>query len=187
MRWSWLLAGIVLPVMMAGCADTQGGSTDLQELELTKPTGSPFTRALSHEYAAFAQAEAERQQWAATAHFAKKGLAAAHGAAVPPEGPAERSAGDPPAAQDLAAARNRLLSVLASDAPARAPALTATAQVKFDCWVQHQAEGGYLAATGACRKNFLAAMDALEALVKRSAQPANPPAPASSARKPPDR
>ncbi len=173
MKFSSLLAGIALPVAMAACAEAPGSVLDLDELEHTKPTGSPFTQALSHEYAAFARAQAGQQEWAAQQHFAKKGLEAAHGIAVPPEDLAAWNIGDKQAAEDLAVSRSRLAGVLESHAPTRAPALTATAQVKFDCWLAELSEPRGDAGD-ACHKDFRAAMAALEALGHSAAQPGPP-------------
>jgi OOP family OmpA-OmpF porin len=147
----------------------------LEELSQTTPTGSPFTQALSREYNAFAESDRSQYDWFNSWHFAKKGLDAAHGEVVPPEDLSDWSFDDDAAAADLAASRARLIKVLATNAPARLPALTGTAQVKFDCWVQQQDKGWQTDAIAVCRKDFLAALDAIEEQGKQAeAQPAVP-------------
>jgi OOP family OmpA-OmpF porin len=91
---------------------------------------------------------------------------------------------DKQAAQDLAAARVRLVAALGTTAPGRAPALTATAQVKFDCWVEQQDKGWKTEEIALCRKDFMAAMDAIEVQAKPATAAAGgtaPPPPAAAA------
>lgn len=178
MKFSRLLVGVALPVMMAGCASFPGTTYELDELEHITPTGAPFTQALSREYAAFAESERQQYDWFNSQHFAEKGLASAHGTAVAPENLDNWHFADKQAAADLAAARSRLMTVLGTTAPNHTPALTATAQVKFDCWVEQQDEGWQTDDIEACRRDFLAAMEALETQVKPVAAPA--PAPAAA-------
>jgi OOP family OmpA-OmpF porin len=163
MRFSTLLASVALPVMVAACAVFPGTSLPLEELERTTPTGSPFTQALAREYQAFAESERRQRDWFATQHFARKGLAAAHGTTVAPEDLTGWRIGDAKAAEALAAARQRLMTVLAGSAPHRVPQLSATAQVKFDCWVDQQDANWQSTETPACHRDFAAAMDAIEA------------------------
>jgi OOP family OmpA-OmpF porin len=105
-------------------------------------------------------------------HFAKKGLDAAHGAAVAPELPGDWSFADHQAAAAIDAGHARLLKVLAGNAPSRVPSLTATAQVKYDCWVEQQDEGWQTDDIAACRNDFLAALDAIEAQAQPTPKPA---------------
>ena len=161
MRISRLLVGMALPALMAGCSSIPGTTYQLDELRTTTPTGTPFTQALSREYLAFAQSERDQYDWMNSQYFAAKGLKAAHGEVVPPEALADWSFNDKQAEADLAASRDRLVGVLATNAPTRSPALTATAQVKFDCWVEQQDEGWQVEDIAACRNDFKAAMNAL--------------------------
>jgi OOP family OmpA-OmpF porin len=165
MRFSKFLISMALPVVMAGCATIPGTTNQLEELEKTTPTGSPFTVALSFEYRALASERAQHNTFNSE-HFAGKGLAAARGTAVLPESLVGWSFPDRLAIHDLADARIRLMKALGSPAPQHLPALTATAQVKFDCWVEQQAKIKKTDVYAACRKDFLAAMDAIEAQIK---------------------
>ena len=162
MKFSRMVACVAVPLTMAGCASFPGTTHYLEELQSTSPTGPAFTQALSREYAAFADSERKQYDWFNSWHFAKKGLNASHGNAVAPENPDDWSIDDDAALADLKAAHARLEKALAGNAPQRVPALTATAQVKYDCWVEQQDEGWQTEDIAACRKDFLAAMDAIE-------------------------
>ncbi|HVI49944.1 MAG TPA: OmpA family protein [Candidatus Sulfotelmatobacter sp.] len=172
MKFSRMIASLALPIVISGCASFPGTTHYLDELKTSSPSGAAFTQALSREYYAFAQSEKDQYDWFNSWHFAKKGLDAAHGTVVPPEDLSDWSFDDKQAAADLAVARTRLVKALDSNAPTRLPALTATAQVKYDCWVEQQDEGWQTEDIAACRKDFLAAMDAIEASAKPAAQPA---------------
>lgn len=172
MKFSRMVAALALPIVMSGCASFPGTTHYLDELKATSPSGPAFSQALSREYYAFAQSEKDQYDWMSSWHFAKKGLDASHGTAVLPEELSDWSFDDKQAAADLAAARVRLVKALDGNAPSRLPALTATAQVKFDCWVEQQDEGWQTDDIAACRKDFLAAMDAIEASAKPAPQPA---------------
>lgn len=169
MKFSRMLASLALPVIVTGCASFPGTTYYLDELRTATPSGAAFTQALSREYYAFAQSDKNQYDWMNSWHFAKKGLDASNGAAVPPESLSDWSFDDRQAAADLAAARVRLTNALESNAPERLPALTATAQVKFDCWVQMQDRGWQTENIAACRKDFLTAIDAIESSVKQGA------------------
>lgn len=184
MKFSKFLASMALPMVMAGCASFPGTTYQLEELERTTPTGSPFSQALAHEYRAFSASERAQYSWFNSQHFAEKGLAAAHGSTVMPEDLADWHFADRQAAQDLAAARIRLLETLGTNAPNRVPALTATAQVKFDCWVEQQDKGWKIEEIDACHKDFLAAMGAIEVQAKPAAASATTAPAASAATKP---
>jgi OOP family OmpA-OmpF porin len=161
-----MVASLALPIVISGCASFPGTTFYLDELKSASPSGAAFTQALSREYYAFAQSEKDQYDWMNSWHFAKKGLDASHGTVVAPEDLSDWSFDDKQAAADLTASRARLVKALESNAPSRLPALTATAQVKFDCWVEQQDEGWQKDDIAACRNDFLAAMTAIEASAK---------------------
>ena len=173
MKLSRIIAGATLPLLLAGCYGFPGTTYELDDLAAAKPAGSAFTQALSGEYKAFATSEARQFDWLNSQHFARKGLEAAKGTAPAPENPADWSIADADAAKALVAGRARLTAVLSGNAPARFPALTATAQVKYDCWVEQQHEGWQTDDIAACRKDFLAALDTID-------RESKPPAPAAA-------
>ncbi len=173
MKFRTIVASVALPLAVAGCGLTT--DYDIKELKETTPGGTPFTQALAREYLAFSEAERAQYDWVDSQFFARKGLAAAKGNTVLPEEPKAWDIDDAKALQDLQAARQSLMGVIQAGAPNRAPALTATAQVKYDCWVEQQEEGWQSEHIAACRKDFETAMAAL------TRQPAPQPAVGSPA------
>lgn len=171
---------LAVPLMLAGLVACTGTPTNgllpgsvyqLEQLNMAKPTGSAFTQALTANYRVFAQAEKDEYDWLAQQIFAKKGLAAAAGNAPPPEEFSEWSVADGAALRDLRAARERLMTMLRSDAPARFPQWAANAQTSFDCWLHEQHEGWEFDEIAECRANFMTAMDQIYAPAKTSLAP----------------
>lgn len=161
---------------LAACADFPGSPIYLDDLKASTPSGSPFTQSLAGEYKAFAQEERDEYDWMGQQLYGRKGLDAAHGTADAPENVADWSIDDQAAATDLVAARARLMTALGSDAPAVWPAVLATAQVKWECWLHEQHEGWQMDEIAECRKGFFTAMDQLVAKPMAAA-----PAPAPAA------
>ncbi|MBI3445906.1 MAG: OmpA family protein [Magnetospirillum sp.] len=148
-----LAAAIGFTALVGACA-TPWEVADVNEIMAAPaPTaGSAFTKALFAEYKAYAIYEAkEEYEWDDAAIFARKGLRAATGEVVAPE---EVAAWNVPAARvkELNDARARLIGYFGNGARERVPAAAATAQVKFDCWVEEENEGD---ATSDCRAAFL--------------------------------
>lgn len=172
MKFKAFVATMALPIVVAGCGLTT--DYDLKELRATTPTGSAFTQALAKEYEAFAESERAQSDWSDAQYFARKGVVAVKGESPMPEDPATRDIDDKQALSELQSARTRLIKVLEAGAPTRSPALSATAQVKYDCWVEQQEEGFQTEHIDACKKDFLTAIDALEA--RQVVKPAPAPA-----------
>ncbi|HEY8017347.1 MAG TPA: OmpA family protein, partial [Dongiaceae bacterium] len=128
-----VLGAVAALGLLAGCV------SNIEEVGKAKGTGSAFTQALTEEYKSFVAEEHDEYDWAAADYFARKGLTAASGTAVPPEDPATYDLGD--AAGEIAAARQRLITDLDNGGRDAKPAVAAKAQVKFDCWVHEQDEG----------------------------------------------
>lgn len=170
------LAVPVLLIGLAGCSGTNDerfgvhSSHQLDQLNKTTPTGTPFQQALTADYRDFAREEKAEYDWSAQEHFARKGLAAAAGQSVAPENLADYRFGNGPIAQALTDARAQLVAMLASDAPSRVPDAAAKAQTQFDCWVEEQDEDWQPKEIAECRNGFFAAM------AKTVAPPAPPPA-----------
>jgi OOP family OmpA-OmpF porin len=157
---------------------------NLSSVEAAAPQNpANFGGALTKDYATLASQLANQDHdWADSDYFSRKGLAAAHGEVVPPENNANwlvplevpyhyRS--------DLASSRARLVQVLDGGARQRAPLVAARAQVSYDCWVERMEDDWKTAIDGPCHKEFLAAMNQLEA--KPAAQPPAPAQPAPTA------
>ncbi len=160
---------------LAGCSDWSGsnfrGNPQTEPYNLKSVTAaapqnaSSFTAALDGEYAALAASLDREGDVADADYFARKGMTAGRGAAVPPEDnanwaiPLEQPYG---LRTKLAQARTRLLAALDGGARDRAPALAARAQGRYDCWVERMEDNWSTAQNGACATEFLAAMDELE-------------------------
>src|SRR5215470_382449 len=142
---------------LAGCA------SDINQMRDVQATGgTPFTQALTEEYRKFVAFESDEQHdWVDSNYFARKGLAAARGDLVLPE---DLGIWDlpPEKVDELAAARGRLMRALDAGARDSNPQVAATAQARFDCWVEEQEEleEDHVAH---CRDDFLKAMEELEA------------------------
>ena len=143
---------------LAGCA------SDINDMRNVQPTGgTPFTQALTEEYRKFVVFEAdEMNDWVDANYFSRKGLAAANGDIVLPE---ELGIWDlpPEKVDELASARGRLMRALDAGARDSNPQVAATAQVRFDCWVEQEEEIFQTDDIAACRDEFLKAMEELEA------------------------
>src|ERR1043166_9107302 len=113
-----ILGAIAALALLAGC------TSNIDQVAAVKGTGSPFTQALTTEYAAYAAEEKSEYDWGNADHFAQKGLLAAGGANVEPEDLANWTDGDfflgrgipPDKMPELAAARTRLMTALNSGA-----------------------------------------------------------------------
>ncbi|HUL09380.1 MAG TPA: OmpA family protein [Candidatus Acidoferrum sp.] len=151
---------------LAGCA------SDIHKMRDVQATGgTPFTQALTEEYRKFVVSEADEMgDWVDANYFSRKGLAAANGDIVLPE---ELGIWDlpPEKVDELAAARGRLMRALDSGARDSNPQVAATAQARFDCWVE-QTEELDEQGSAACRDEFLKAMEELEG--KKMATPSEP-------------
>lgn len=179
------LAAPLLLCSLAACNGTPangllpGSVYQLEQLTKATPKGSAFTRALTENYRVFAQDEKDEYDWNAQQIFATKGLAAADGKVMPPETLEYWDVSDPAAANDLRMARIRLVNMLNSDAPNRAPQWAADALVNFDCWLHEQYEAWEFDKIAACRGAFITAMDKIAAPPKAAATQAPATAPAA--------
>lgn len=132
----------------------------------TPATSGTFTGDLASDYSGLSRAlGGPLHDAAGSDYFARKGLKAASGVAVPPE---ENSNWLIPLEVPnhyrtmLAQARARLVRALDAGAPQRAPALAARAQVSYDCWVERMEQDWWQSVNGRCRQEFEQAMAELE-------------------------
>ncbi len=156
-------------VTLAGC-NAFTSFSEVQALNNAEAVGSPFTQALAGEYREFSNQELKGMlDYPDALHFARKGLAAASGEMVMPEPVSDWNLNEKHL-QELSAARGRL--VVAYDLGARevAPALSARAQAKFDCWIEFQEEN-WETDNSECKTAFLDAMNQLESMVQRAPAP----------------
>jgi OOP family OmpA-OmpF porin len=197
MRQRILAAGsTLLGVIAAGCsgwsydppmrghAPTEGlNLSAVREAAPQAPEG--FNRDLASDYASLAGTLQQEHQWDDVDYFSRKGLAAASAdKAVPPEDNANwlvpLEVPDQYRSQ-LTDGRRRLVAALDGGARQTAPVAAASAQVSYDCWVEHMEINWWQAVNGTCHDQFIAALGQLE---KRSVvqAPAEPVASGTSTR-----
>ena len=134
------------------------------------PAGGNFVQETAHDYAGLADYLANhgafyRGDWVDVDYFARKGIAAEHGALVPPEDnanwaiPLEQPYGF---RTQMAQARVRLVTDLDNGGRDRFPGLAARAQVAYDCWLERTEDDWAKEFDGQCHKDFIATITALE-------------------------
>ena len=145
------------------------------------PAGGNFIQETAHDYAGLADylsnhGEVYRGDWVDVDYFARKGIAAEHGALVPPEDnanwaiPLEQPYGF---RTQMAQARARLVTDLDNGGRDRFPGLAARAQVAYDCWLERTEDDWAHEFDGQCHRDFIATITALEqALGGRAVAPA---------------
>jgi outer membrane protein OmpA-like peptidoglycan-associated protein len=135
------------------------------------PAGGNFVQQSAHDYAGLADmlAHSGHQMsgdWADVDYFARKGIAAESGQIVPPEDnanwaiPLEVPYGF---RTQMAQARVRLVNDLDRGGRDRFPGLAARAQVAYDCWLERTEGDWQKEFDGACHKDFISTITALEA------------------------
>lgn len=133
----------------------------VDKLENTKPAGSAFNQQLTQEYKVLARFEADdMQDFHDAGHFAEKGIAASQNQPTKPDDVWARNV-PKKNVTELTTARSQLVEVLDQDAGSRYPQEAATAQAKFDCWLEQQEENYQPAHIAACRNAFNTAMQTI--------------------------
>lgn len=166
----------VAAIAMASCAGAQT-NTEMERLNSTPATGTPFLQYLTAEYRAFANQEYYTEKdYVDGIHFARKGYASAMGETVMPE-PLEDWNLSEGNYVELGEAREMLVTVLENGAREIAADKSAAAQARFDCWVETQEEN-WNADSLQCEQEFYALLKDLQALVKPPAPVVEPAFPA---------
>jgi len=134
------------------------------------PAGGNFIQETAHDYAGLADylnthGSFYPGDYVDVDYFARKGIAAEHGALVPPEDnanwaiPLEQPYGF---RTQMAQARARLVNDLDRGGRDRFPGLAARAQVAYDCWLERTEDNWAQEFDGQCHKDFIATITALE-------------------------
>ena len=125
-----------------------------------------FNEYLAEEYKEFATFEAyEMYDWVDAEYFAEKAIAADNGEFVGPEYvsnwdiPPEHEA-------ELRSAWDELILAFAHGAKQTAPSEAATAQAKYDCWMEQQEEDHQPVHIAACKHEFVAALSDLKSAMQ---------------------
>jgi OOP family OmpA-OmpF porin len=117
--------------------------------------------------------------WGDVDYFARKGIVVERGEIVPPEDntnwaiPLEQPYGF---RTQMREGRARLVAALNNGGRDRFPGLAARAQVAYDCWLERTEDDWVHEADGACHKDFLATLAALEAALRGGPAPVAAPA-----------
>jgi hypothetical protein len=168
-------------LLLAGCSDwsyappTHGNFTTepinhSRVAAAAPPAGGNFIQETAHDYAGLADylarhGSSDRADYADADYFARKGIAAESGALVPPEDNANWAI---PLEEpyhfrtQMAQARLRLVNDLDNGGRDRFPSLAARAQVAYDCWLERTEDDWASEFDGACHKDFIATITALE-------------------------
>jgi OmpA-OmpF porin, OOP family len=139
------------------------------------PAGGNFNQELSHDYAGLTDMLNRIGDWTDVDYFGRKGIVAESGVNVPPEDnanwaiPLEQPYGF---RTQMREARARLVGDLDNGGRDRFPGLAARAQVAYDCWLERTEDDWVHEADGACHKDFLATIAALEAALHGVPAPA---------------
>lgn len=134
----------------------------VDKLDNTQPSGSAFNNQLTQEYKLLAAFEAdEMQDYIDAGHFAEKGIKASKNRQTGPDDVWSRDIPKGHVAE-LTTARETLMTAFDNDARNRYPVPAATAQAKFDCWLEQQEENDQPLHIAACRNAFQTAMGMIE-------------------------
>lgn len=123
-------------------------------------SNNKFTNYLANEYKSLSLYKAEFTNDINDAnYFAQKALSAYHGEKVNPDNVRMRSV---PLSSivEISSNYDDLLSILGTDIKDEYPLLTASAQAKFDCWIESEEEGN-IKQIQTCKTRFLKAKNAI--------------------------
>lgn len=157
----------VIALAISGCAYFP----HLKDDTTNTAAPDPFREHLRKGYIELAESEYAQNDREDAGHYRYKAYAQTHDLTVTPEGLGTRNI---PTANinELAEAYNFLMTAFAKGMKEKAPELAATAQLKYDCWVEQQEENFQPDDIANCRKAFRVAEDQLEAIIKEMEKPA---------------
>ena len=162
-----LAAVVGLAAVLGACH-----GTDLEGVRDLEPQGSEFNQQLFAGYVGLSARELAEHDYRDSDGFAARAAAAARGDDVRPSAVGERLiAADKQ--EELSKARDRLMKALFGSAKGKAPAIAASAQISYECWLQEQEEGHQPDHIADCRNAFYGQLIAAEVAIR----PAPPPPP----------
>ena len=145
---------------------------ELEGVKDLEPQGSEFNQQLFAGYVELSARERAEYDFRDSDRFALRAAAAARGDDVRPTAVDERLvAADKQ--EELSKARGRLMAALFGSAKGKAPAIAASAQISYECWLQEQEEGHQPDDIADCRNAFYGQVIAAEVAIR----PAPPPPP----------
>lgn len=153
-----------VPIALAAGSLAACGTYDVQEVRDIQPRGPAFTQRLAENYRDLAIYEAdEMRDWESAALFARKAEIAANGQLVQVES-VDNGNWDVPDERrtELIQGYQRLDAALREGARERFPVEAATAQAKYDCWIEQAEENWQFDHIYSCRDDFIIAVQALE-------------------------
>lgn len=159
---SMLRVGVVAlaAVGITACAALQ---EPYQQATAMSPSGGNFDQAMYRDYIALSDVEYQQGDYRDGEAYAARAMIEGRGETLLPEEISARPYLDPGYKPELAAARERLISVLNRSARQKVPDLTATAQAMFDCWMEQAEENMQPDQIAACREGFMNAIAQIEA------------------------
>lgn len=158
-----MIAVSATALLAAGNANAKMMFYDVERIQVQPFAGDRFSQHLAREYKAFATSEAyQMYDWIDAEHFAAKAISANKGEMPMPEEVSNWSL-TKEHNQELTGARSQLMAAFAKGGREAAPANAASAQAKFDCWIEQQEENWQLMDIAACKAAFYAAMNGLDA------------------------
>ena len=162
-----LAAVVGLAAVLGAC---QG--MELEGVKNLEPQGSEFNQQLFAGYVELSARELAEHDYGDSDRFAARAAVAARGDDVRPTAVDERLvAADKQ--EELSKARGRLMAALFGSAKGKAPAIAASAQISYECWLQEQEEGHQPDDISDCRNAFYGQVIAAEVAIR----PAPPPPP----------
>ena len=164
--------------ILGACAAPAERDIDTAAVRGVPQLGTEFQKALSNDYVVLAQSELNQSDRSSTTYYNMKSRQAAAGMTVLPTRMDERSINSRNVVE-LTDARAKLMRVIDSGGPSRAPAQTSRAQTQFDCWMEQREENFQPDDIRDCRNGFLRAIDDASTIVFAVVPPTPAPAPAA--------
>jgi OOP family OmpA-OmpF porin len=172
-----------LSIAVTACTETNGNvsgvdpnviddgylyAVDVDAARAMQPQGPPFSQGLRAGYFAYVDRLNQGFDLPAISHFSRKAVASAEGLNVQPDMLSYYRGLPKASADELAAARARLVSAFEAGGRSSDAADAARAQVAFDCWLRETAKGD-AAGMSRCKGEFEDAIGKVESSLAKPA------------------